>query len=302
MENGTRWSPAHKDIISKMVKETCKNIGRIKECLNSQFIERKEVIDIVFLSILSRQHSILIGGPGLAKTAVLKAIIRHISGFKLFDFQMTPLTKVEELFSWNNSSRTGIDNCDIAFIDEFFKGSSPVLNSLLGIMNERVIYNPHPKKIPLLCLFATSNERPDKSIHIDLLPLYDRFLLRKEIFPINGRDNFRNLLCSEGEYYDMKATISKEDLGYLSDYAQRIPLRDSTLNLLYRIRENLKEKQVSVSDRRWKDIVKVLKTGAALRGKDEVETIDITHIESSLWTYCSDIRTVKTILKKELSS
>src|SRR6185312_10405897 len=57
-------------------------------------------------------------------------------------------------------------------LDEVFKGSDSVLNTLLSAMNER-LYKGKP--IPLRMLVGASNELPEEEI---LAAVYDRFLLR----------------------------------------------------------------------------------------------------------------------------
>lgn len=284
----------------KKIEDSIKTLCSIKECLNSQFMERDDVVHTIILAILSKKHSILIGEPGLAKTAILKALVKHISGFRLFDFQMTPGTDISELMSKNTDNKKGIDNCDIALIDEFFKGPHATLNSLLAIMNERIIYTPEPCKIPLLSLFATSNEKPDKSSDVNLLPLYDRFLFRKEILPINNKDNFKKLLKINGEYDSGSIRLNIEDVNLLIQNYKDVHIPDDIFNALYSIREGLRNKQVSVSDRRWKEIITVIKVNAFINKRNCVLPVDIKALESSLWTYYSDIRAVRNIINKEL--
>jgi MoxR-like ATPase len=278
----------------------------IKNSLNSDFLERNDAIDMIILAVISKKHSILIGEPGLAKTAILKSLVKRVEGLRLFDFQMTPATDISELFSGNIKNKkgvgmpTGIDNCDIALIDEFFKGPHATLNSLLSIMNERIAYVPEPQKIPLISLFATSNERPDKSSDSNLLPLYDRFLFRKEMLPVKNRDNFKKMLELKEESGFSGTLLNKEDINILIFAAETVNIGDEIFASLYRIREELRNKQVIVSDRRWRETVKILKANAALNRRDAAGKDDIKAIEPSLWTYYSDIRAVKNILRKEL--
>ncbi|MHB1661509.1 MAG: AAA family ATPase [bacterium] len=283
------------------IKSVLDKLNDIKDSLNSDFLERKDAIDMIILAIISKKHSILIGEPGLAKTAILKALAKHIGNLKLFDFQMTPATDINELMSKNIKNKTGIDNCDIALIDEFFKGPHTTLNSLLSIMNERIAYTPEPKKIPLISLFATSNERPDKSSDANLLPLYDRFLFRKELLPVKDKGNFKKLLELKDELKSGGIFLTKEDMDILISAGETITINDEIYNYLYKIREELKNKQVIVSDRRWRETIKILKAGALLNNRDAVFKDDIKALEPSLWTYYSDIRAVKNILRKELS-
>ena len=49
----------------------------------------------------------------------------------------------------------------MAFVDEIFKASSAILNTLLTIANERVFHHGGvPVACPLVTLFAASNELP----------------------------------------------------------------------------------------------------------------------------------------------
>ena len=289
-------------------------IDLIKDSLNANFLERKKAVDMIVLSVVSGKHSILIGGPGLAKTAVLKALAGCVKGLKFFDFQMTPSAKIEELLSGgdagdslSNKNKIGIDNCDIALIDEFFKGPHTTLNSLLSIMNERIIYykNSDPVKIPLMSLFASSNERPDKSSDSNLLPLYDRFLFRMEILPLKSEDNFKKLLeLNEAEIEINKngsgIFLQKEDIDILDKAAENVDIGNDILNRMFKIREELKNKQVIVSDRRWRETVKILKTAAVLSKRPYVAVEDLKMLEPSLWTYYSDIRAVRNVVGRLL--
>ncbi len=293
------------DIEFSNINSILDKLNFIKDDLDSNFLERKGVIDMIILAVVSKKHSILIGEPGLAKTAVLKALAGHVKGLKLFDFQMTPATGINELMSKNIQNKTGIDNCDIALIDEFFKGPHAALNSLLSIMNERIVYVPEPRKIPLISLFATSNEKPDKSSDANLLPLYDRFLFRKEILPIRNAGNFKKLLELKDEQNLNNIgcagkTFTRKDLDVLTSMIGAVGIGGEIFNCLYRIREELRNKQVIVSDRRWHETIKILKANALLNKRNTVVKSDIEVLEPSLWTYYSDIRAVKNILRREL--
>ena len=214
------------------IKSILDKLNDIKNSLNSDFLEREDIIDMIILAVISKKHSILIGEPGLAKTAILKALVKHIGNLKLFDFQMTPTTSINELMSENVKSKTGIDNCDIALIDEFFKGPHATLNSLLSIMNERIAYTPEPKKIPLLSLFAASNERPDKSSDAELLPLYDRFLFRKELLSVKDKGNFKKLLELKDELEFKETFLTKEDINTLISAGETIAINGEIYNCL----------------------------------------------------------------------
>lgn len=73
-----------------------------------------------------------------------------------------------------------LPNAKIAFIDECFRANSAILNSMLGILNERV-YFEHGRAMPVpleMCVSAT-NDLPDDDAGLDAL--YDRFLFRQVV-------------------------------------------------------------------------------------------------------------------------
>jgi len=69
-----------------------------------------------------------------------------------------------------------LPEAEIAFLDEIFQGSSAILNTLLGILNERVFRRGHTQlRCPLRICVGASNSLPtDES----LAAFADRFLVR----------------------------------------------------------------------------------------------------------------------------
>jgi len=79
-----------------------------------------------------------------------------------------------------------------------------------------------------------------------------------------------------------------------------IDLSDYIIDLLFKIKSELLVRQVRVSDRRFRDLIAILKSSAFLRNDSEVKIDDIYNIKSSLWTYSSDIKTVDLTVNKIL--
>ncbi|MHB8292454.1 MAG: AAA family ATPase [bacterium] len=274
-------------------------INNIKKRLNDYYVDRKDTIDMILLAIYARKNAFLIGEPGLAKTDILKAFSTSVKDFVFFEYQMSFSTKLEDLLSVNINNNVGIDNCHIALIDEFFKGNPSMLNSLLGILNEKIIYTPEPKKIPLLTVFATSNEKPDATEGTSLLALYDRFLLRQEVLPLRHHEDFKKLM-KINKPYETCNYLTLNDLSADYEKVQEIKLPDHIIDILFKIKSEILIRQVHVSDRRFRDLISVLKASAFLRAGDEVKIEDIYNIKSSLWTYSSDIKTVELTVNKIL--
>jgi MoxR-like ATPase len=72
-----------------------------------------------------------------------------------------------------------LPEAQFAFVDEIFKSSSAILNSLLTLINERVFHNDGAAvQCPLVTMFGASNELPEGK---ELEALFDRFLFRFEV-------------------------------------------------------------------------------------------------------------------------
>ncbi len=279
------------------------NINKIKNDLNGYYVNRADTINMIILAIFARKNAFLIGEPGLAKTDILKAFSLSVKDFSFFEYQMSFSTKLEDLLSVNNNGGIGIDNCHIALIDEFFKGNPSVLNSLLAILNEKIIYVPERKTIPLLTVFATSNEKPDATEGTSMLALYDRFLLRQEVMPLREEEDFKKLMKINKPYEpspDSLLTIDELERDYKD--IQEVNLPDGIIDVLFLIKKEILLRQVHASDRRFRDLVSILKASAFFRGDSEIEKKDIYNIKSSLWTYSSDIKSVDILINRVLRS
>ncbi|MCI0481216.1 MAG: AAA family ATPase, partial [Candidatus Dadabacteria bacterium] len=161
------------------MERTLEKLKKIRSDLKSRYFERDDVIDGAFCALLTGSHLLLIGPPGTAKSQLANEICRKITGARYFQWLLTKFTTPEELFG--AVSLKGLENDEyrrvtagklpeahIAFLDEVFKASSSILNTLLTIMNERIFYNGTEKvRIPLISLFGASNELPSEEDELE---------------------------------------------------------------------------------------------------------------------------------------
>ena len=141
--------------------------------LNQHFPERGSVIDGALMAVLAGEHVLLLGPPGTAKSALVRAIAQAFGG-TYFERLMTRFSTPEELFGpislkaleqdqFVRNSQGKLPTAEFAFVDEVFKANSAILNSLLAVVNERVFHNDGagPVPVPLVSLFGASNELPE---------------------------------------------------------------------------------------------------------------------------------------------
>ena len=284
-------------------------LKKIRTDLKTRYLERDDVIDGAFCALLTGSHLLLIGPPGTAKSQLANELCRKIAGAQYFQWLLTKFTTPEELFG--AVSLRGLENDEyrrvtagklpeahIAFLDEVFKASSSILNTLLTIMNERIFYNGTEKvKIPLISLFGASNELPSEEDELEAL--YDRFLLRYVVDYIREDFRFLKMLNTEADKSD-EGVITADELNTCKTETEKIKLPPNILKLISRIRKDLRKKGIIPSDRRYKQSVSLLKARAYLEGRSEVSEEDLRFLENVLWRDPGEKTEVQSVIHQSL--
>lgn len=111
-------------------------------------IKCEEIVDTLLLALFSNEHVLLLGPPGTAKTTIAKRISGLIIDGDFFYNLMTRFTTPDEIFGpislpslkqgeLNRNTNSYLPTATMALLDEIFKSSSIILNSILDILNER---------------------------------------------------------------------------------------------------------------------------------------------------------------------
>jgi len=286
---------------------TQEKIRQIRQELNGFFIERDEEIDCLLTAVLSRHHVLLLGPPGTAKSLACRAIASHITGCVYFERLLTKFTTPEEVFGvydlkkltngvYERITTNKLPEAHIAFLDEIFKSSSAILNSLLTIINEGIFYNDGaPQDVPLISLVTASNELPDEDEGLEAM--YDRLLIRKTVEYIKDARNLKKLLTTSNEYVP-NTTIGLDELNKAITEAQSVKVPESVINSMIEVKYELEKEGVRISDRRFKQSLDAVKAYAYLNGRIEAVDDDIAILQYIYWTDPEEIPVVKsTVLK-----
>jgi MoxR-like ATPase len=291
------------------MERALEKLKKVKNDLKTRYFERDDVIEGAFCALLTGSHLLLIGPPGTAKSQLANEICRKIEGARYFQWLLTKFTTPEELFG--AVSLRGLENdeyrrvisgklpeADIAFLDEVFKASSSILNTLLTIMNERIFYNGTEKiGIPLITLFGASNELPSEEDELEAL--YDRFLLRYVVDYI--KEDFRFLkMLNTGNEPTEEGVITREELDTCRAEAAAVKLPSSILKTISRIRRELGKKGITPSDRRYKQSVSLLKARAYLEERSEVSEDDLRFLENILWREPGEKAEIQSVIHQAL--
>ena len=186
-----------------------------------------------------------------------------------------------------------LPTAEVVFLDEVFKASSAILNSLLTVMNERLFHNGVERlEVPAITVVGASNEVPQEE---GLGALYDRFTVRLFVGPIADDAAFASYLGSSpvgGAEVPDGLAFTADELDSIVGWSAAVKLDDQSAAVLARLKATLcaqkRGKQdpadrYYVSDRRWKQAVALMKTSAHLHGRDTTEILDCGLLLHCLW-------------------
>jgi MoxR-like ATPase len=257
-------------------------LQNFRGALNNATLEREHIIDGLLATLLSKQNAFLLGVPGTGKSDLVRNICNGISEANYFGYLLTPTTDPSEVFGpvavtklLNDEYTRDIDgylpSAHIGFLDELFRGSSAILNSLLTLLNERTFNNGKELiQTPLQSIVAATNSWPDEE---SLQAFADRFLFRPTVDllkkPVSKRqlDEWGAGLVERptvGEH------LSLDDLRELQIVANNLKVSEEFLDKFNSVWEMLASRNITISDRRRIQILKFLKAWAVVQGDDEL--------------------------------
>ena len=232
-----------------------------------------------------------------------------------------------------------LPTADVVFLDEIWKAGPAIQNTLLTVINEKIFRNGNREMhLPLKLLVAASNELPAKGEGLEAL--WDRFVIRIESRPIKLEKNFRAMLleshadflgptdftdstdfsgftgglghadfADNADFSDLK--ITAEEYAEWAEKICKIGVKEEVLDAISAIRKSLRavnvdeaaeRRNIYVSDRRWKNIVRLLRTSAFMQDREEVDICDLLPIYHCLWQEPEERDAIRCIVIRALFS
>ena len=307
------------------VAKTHDRIQKLIELIGNGLYEKDEAIRLGLLTALSGESMFMLGAPGCAKSMVTRRIKEAFAAegeekVKYFETLLNQFTTPEEVFGnislkalngelpetngkeeYRRLTEGMLPGAGIAFLDEIWKASPAILNTLLTIINERKFHNGSKvMNVPLKGLFAASNELPAKNKGLEAL--YDRFIFRILVDFIHDENGFFEMISQPAaddftvSEDDKKILVTSKELKEWAKEIDKVTLSEVSKNVISAIRKEMilqnekmteedkkKGEEFEVGDRRWKKIAHILKTSAFLNDRDEVDLMDCSLIENCIW-------------------
>jgi len=219
-------------IIPERVLTARERLLKVRNTLNSLIIGQDNMIDALMIGLISNENAVLIGPPGTAKTQAVFLLSKFLNATYYF-YQLHKNTPYDELFGPPSIPAliqgrfervwTPIISSDIVLLDEIFNASSAVLNALLSMLNERVVFDAQTgRAIPVKAwvFIGTSNKPPEED---ELQALYDRFPIRVFTRYLEDDDKVANALRSVWtQQQESRPIASMDDVRVLNEFATQL--------------------------------------------------------------------------------
>lgn len=276
--------------------------------LSKDLFEKDQAIRLALLSSVAGESIFLLGPPGVAKSMLARRLKYAYADSRSFEYLMGKFSTPDEVFGPVSISKLKnedkyerltdkyLPGANIVFLDEIWKSSPPIQNSLLTVLNEKIYRNGEQElKVNIRGLISASNELPLEGEGLEAL--WDRFLIRLVIRGIQDERAFNEMITlpSTGNEDDPIADqlkISDAEYHQWTASINEIKVPDHILGLINHLRRSIRERNASldpaqsmyISDRRWRKMVQLVRASAFLNGRTSVNVMDCFLFGDCIWS------------------
>jgi MoxR-like ATPase len=282
-------------------------VEQLLDALSAGLYEKETAVKLALLSALAGESIFLLGPPGVGKSLIARRLKYAFKDGTSFEYLMSKFSTPDEIFGpvsikklkeedkYERLTERYLPGANIVFLDEIWKAGPAIQNALLTILNEK-IYRNGDQDVPvdIRGIVTASNELPPNNQN--LAPIWDRFLIRLEIDGIRQFGNFLHMITDTKDVYednlgpDLK--LSAKELDAWDQQINAIEVPAEVLNTIQVVKIKLQDfnqrpnnvgNEIMVFDRRWKKIIRLLRTAAFLNGRSKVDLMDCFLMIHCLW-------------------
>lgn len=291
-------------------------ISLLLKKLNEGVYEKEEVIALSLLSSVAGESIFLLGAPGVAKSLVARRLKYAFKNGQSFEYLMNRFSTPDEIFGpvsisqlkdndkYERIVKNYLPTATVVFLDEIWKAGPSIQNALLTVLNEKIYRNGDQEiKVPMKALISASNELPCKGEGLEAL--WDRFLVRLIVNGVTDKQHFNDMISktlnSYSDTIDEGLKITDKAYDHYNNEIDKIEIPENVFNVIHVIRDYIsqhnhreenQQNHIYISDRRWRKIVRLLRTSAFLNDRKAVDLMDCFLIKHCLWNEADQIQTV----------
>lgn len=264
-----------------------KKFNAIMEFANKVIVGRNVEIELIMLAILTKQHVMLCGQHGIAKSLLATTIFDCFTDATTFKIQLMKSTQTDQVFGplnmtryqkdavWEHNTEGHLPRAHFAFLDEFYRAADMVLPSMMSLLNERVFYNgATPHNCPLVTAIGTTNLVTESA---ELDAVHDRFLFWAHMNPLDSNSRLE-MLNSQASYEEVERpdSMSLHELSLIQEGLKAVTIDQDVVQCLSSLHTSFVNKAAKgsryISDRRVVQTLSLLRAAAFLQGEREVDS------------------------------
>lgn len=293
--------------------------------LTKGLYEREEAVGLSLLSAVAGESIFLLGPPGVGKSLIARRLKHAFLDGVSFEYLMSKFSTPDEIFGpisikklkeedkYERLTERYLPGANIVFLDEIWKAGPAIQNALLTILNEKIYRNgDEDMAVNIRGIITASNELPPKNAN--LAPIWDRFLIRLELGNIKKFSNFLTMITDVGNSYkdniDESLKFTNKELEEYSTLIDAVEVGPEVLNTIQLVKIKLEEHNarvgsggnpIIVHDRRWKKIIRLMRTSAFLNGRSKVDLMDCFLMNHCLWSTPGQQQKIQDILTEAVA-
>lgn len=237
------------------IRET---IFKVLRDVKAALVGRDDAARSLVLGALSGHSVALMGPPGTAKTALVRAVLARIDA-PVLRASIDPVTGG---FSANEGAARAIERDHFVFVEDGIDAQGAALAQVRAWV----------ERAPETCVIATALAADDAEP-----ALFDRFVLRLDVRPLDDKQ-FAALLAEPRGSSPPQTVILYDLLQTIRAGASRVTLDPVAQAALVSLRRGFIEREVLRSERWWLDALSVLRVAVFVDGRDEIELDDLVLI------------------------
>ncbi|MEN0003252.1 MAG: AAA family ATPase [Bacteroidota bacterium] len=295
-------------------------VEQLLQALCKGLYEREEAVKLALLSAVAGESIFLLGPPGVGKSLIARRLKYAFRDGVSFEYLMSKFSTPDEIFGpvsikklkeedkYERITDRYLPGANVVFLDEIWKAGPAIQNALLTILNEKIYRNGSVDlKVNIRGIITASNELPPANKSLD--PIWDRFLVRYELGNIRKFKNFLDMIVDTKDVYedDLEAPLkfAEAELHEWSQQIDQVEVPAEVLNTIQLVKVNIEAHNqrgnnsgdtIRVYDRRWKKMIRLMRTSAFLNGRKEVDLMDCFLMTHCLWSRPLQKEIIQTIV------
>lgn len=264
------------------------NLQLMRDGIAAQLIGREREASILTLALIAREHVLLVGPPGTAKSHLCRTAAGVIGGARYCERLLSPTTAPEAIWGPVSISALRQDRYEhvtdgyaadahVLYLDEVGRASPAILDTMLHLLGpeRQALVGTKQVKSPLISAIGSANTWPEDAA------MLDRWLLRASVqyLPASMR---RQLLTFAAPALTSIVDLADLEMAHIASRA--LTWTSEAFETLDLILGDLDEAGIAVSDRRLRAADKIVKAHAFMRGGTDVEPGDLEPLQFVLWS------------------